>query len=107
MRRTRSVLACLVMAGGAVVGGVATAAPASAAQCTFKVLEEAQVRETPSINSVVRKTKYPGELVVGHQPFCNPVWGTDGRQWHEVDCTCATDGNGYIIWYKLQKLTEV
>ena len=109
MRRLRSALACLVLAGGTAVGGsVATAAPASAnGTCGWVVLEEAQVRETPSINSVVRKTKYKGDVVTGGQRFCNAVHGTDGRSWHEVDCTCATDGYGYIIWYKLRQLDHV
>lgn len=107
MRRARSILACLVLAGGGVAGSVATAAPASAGVCGWRVLEEAQVRENPSINSVVRKTKHPGDIVTGSQPFCNPVWGTDGRQWHEVECSCATDGYGYIIPYKLYQLTPI
>jgi hypothetical protein len=107
MRKMRSALACLVLAGGGLVGGVAAATPAAAANCSWLVLESAQVRENPSINSVVRKTKERGDIVTGSRSFCNPVIGTDGRYWHEVNCGCATDGLGYIIYYKLQYLTPV
>ena len=109
MRRLRSALACLVLARGTAVGGsVAAAAPASAnGTCGWRVNSEAQVRENPSINSVVRKTKYPGEVVTGGRQFCFEVRDSEGRFWHEVDCTCATDGYGYIIWYKLRQLDHV
>jgi hypothetical protein len=107
MRRTRSLLACLMIAGGTLVTGVATAAPASATPCGWRVVEEAQVRENPSINSVVRKTKYPGEIVTGPQPHCFAVTGTDNRKWVEVFCSCATDGLGYIIETKLYQLDNV
>ena len=109
MRRLRSALACLVLAGGTAVGGsVATAAPASAnGTCGWKVNSEAQIRENPSINSVVRKTKYPGEVVTDGRQFCLEVRDSAGRFWHEVDCTCATDGYGYIIAWKLDKLWPI
>jgi hypothetical protein len=85
---------------------VAAAPTAGASACTYQVIEEAQVRETPSINSVVRKTKPVGSIVGGPLP-CYGQWGTDGRLWIAVDCTCATDGIGWIIAYKLYKLTPV
>lgn len=106
MRKTRSALACLIIAGGVVVGGVATATPASAAVCHWLTLDEAQVRENPSINSVVRKTVPANYVVGGGRAFCAPVTGTDGRAWHEVYCACATDGYGYIIANKLYRLSE-
>lgn len=95
-------LAFSVVTVGAVVG----APTASAASCTYQVIEEAQVRETPSINSVVRKVKPVGSIVGGPLP-CHGQWGTDGRLWIEVHCDCATDGFGWIIAYKLYKLTPV
>jgi hypothetical protein len=107
--RTRSVLASLVLAAGGLVTGVATAPAASAnGPCGFVTADTAQVRETPSINSVVRKT-VPGNYVVTgpNYGFCAPVTGTDGRSWQAVDCSCATDGIGYIIRTKLIPTTPV
>lgn len=101
MRRIRTAAAGLVFVGGALVSGAVTAAPASAATCTWVTNDSAQVRENPSINSVVRKTVPAGYVVNGGRDFCAPVTGTDGRSWHEVYCGCATDGFGYIIAYKL------
>ena len=107
MRRMRSALAVLVLGSGTLVGGALAAAPASAASCGWRVVETAQVRETPSINSVVRKTKYPGEIVTGPQPFCFPITGTDDRKRDPVYCSCATDGIGYILDSKLYQLDNV
>jgi hypothetical protein len=53
---------------------------------------------------VVRKTKPVGSIVGGPLP-CYGQYGTDGRLWIAVDCDCATDGIGWIIAYKLYKLT--
>ena len=89
---------------GITVGAVIAAPTAGASACHYQVLEDAQVRETPSINSVVRKTKPAGSIVGGPLP-CYGQWGTDGRLWIAVDCECATDGVGWIIAYKLYKLT--
>jgi hypothetical protein len=30
--------------------------------------------------------------------------GSDGRPWYAVDCACADDDIGFIIWYKLDPL---
>jgi len=107
--RLRSALACLVLAFGGLSAGVATA-PAAAANgpCTWRTLEAAQVRENPSINSVVRKTVPARYVVTGPTlPFCTSATGTDGRQWVPVDCRCARDDIGWIIANKLEYLTPV
>ena len=101
------ILVTTALTFSALTVGVMVGAPtAGASACTYQVIEEAQVRETPSINSVVRKTKPVGSIVGGPLP-CHGQWGTDGRLWIEVDCTCATDNIGWIIAYKLYKLTPV
>jgi hypothetical protein len=89
---------------GITVGAMVAAPTAGASGCSYEVIAEAQVRETPSINSVVRKTKPVGSIVTGPLP-CYPQYGTDGRLWTAVDCSCATDGIGWIIAHKLYKLT--
>jgi hypothetical protein len=107
--RTRSLLATLVLATGGLVTGVAAAPAASAnGPCAFKTTEAAQVRETPSINSVVRKTVPVNYVVTGPNwwGFCLGTNGTDGRVWQQVDCTCATDDVGFILRDKLYKLSE-
>jgi hypothetical protein len=102
--RTRSALTCLVLAAGGLVTGVAAAPAASAnGPCGFVTTDSAQVHENPSINSVVRKTVPKNYVVTGPNwyQFCNGTWGTDGRYWQQVDCSCATDGVGFIIRNKL------
>jgi|tagenome__1003787_1003787.scaffolds.fasta_scaffold19633991_1 hypothetical protein len=109
MRRMYSALARLVLVGGVVASGAAVAPLASAAttaaSCSWLTVEAAQVREHPSINSIVRKTVPANYLVGGGRSFCHAVIGTDGRAWHEVYCSCATDRLGYIIANKLYPLT--
>jgi hypothetical protein len=65
----------------------------------YVVTENAYVRENPSSNSVVRKTKYAGEQVTD----CSGAHASEpgGEQWTAVDCSCATDGIGWIISRKL------
>ncbi|TWP51330.1 hypothetical protein FKR81_17130 [Lentzea tibetensis] len=76
------------------------ASPASAAGCdVFVVTENAYVRENPSEDSVVRKTKYAGEEV-------RSCFGSHGGDlhWTPVNCSCASDGVGYIVTRKLRWL---
>jgi hypothetical protein len=97
-----------VLAAGSVGVGVATAPAASAnGPCAYETIDAAQVRENPSINSVVRKTVPAWYVVTGPaSPFCVSQTGTDGRQWVPVDCSCATDQIGFIIADKLIVLTN-
>lgn len=86
----------------AVTAGVtSTATPAAAwnHRCWYMVTDTTYVRENPTLNSVVRKTKYYSEVVIGYCDYY--VWGTDGRYWKQVECGCATDGEGWIIHHKL------
>lgn len=102
--RTR-LLRVAVAAGLAVAAAslsVLSSAPVASANgpCSYTTIDNAYVRETPSLNSVVRKTKPANSVVTGPFP-CWPRTGTDGRRWVPVDCTCATDGIGWIISDKL------
>ncbi len=74
-------------------------APAANGPCVYHTKEAAEVWENPSINSVVRKTVPKGHRVTGPVAWngCVSTTGSDGRQWMAVDCTCATQGHGYII----------
>jgi hypothetical protein len=97
----------LVVGLATIAAGASVAlAPAASANgpCGYVTTDAAQVRENPSINSVVRKTvpaNYPvtGPVAIN---FCGWITGTDGRAWVPVDCSCATDGVGYIINDKLR-----
>ena len=92
-----------VLALSATTVGVVVGAPAAFANgpCTYVMLDNAYVRENPTVNSEVRKTKYAGEYVTGPAP-CTSRTGWDGRDWVPVDCTCATDGIGWIIANKVR-----
>ncbi|HEY0640417.1 MAG TPA: hypothetical protein VGD67_22530 [Pseudonocardiaceae bacterium] len=58
------------------------------------VVDQTAVRENPDTNSVVRKYKYRGELVTGP---CQRVLDTEsGVYFTAVNCSCATDGIGWI-----------
>ncbi|MEU0877489.1 hypothetical protein ABZ345_02735 [Lentzea sp. NPDC005914] len=97
--RLISALATVSISLGAIVVG---AAPASAAGCdVYRVIENAYVRENPDNDSVVRKTKYAGEEV---RNCFGTHAGEPGSEWTAVNCTCATDGQGWIISRKLQWL---
>ena len=78
-----------------------SAAPSAAAACDiFEVTETAYVRENPSDNSVVRKTKQAGDRVTNcWGAHAGPIGGDD---WTAVACDCATDGQGWIISRKLR-----
>jgi hypothetical protein len=83
--------------------GVGMAAPEAAfadGPCAYTTTDTAQIHENPTVNSVVRKTVEAGHLVRGPAP-CAPGEGWDGRAWYAVDCACADDDIGFIIWNKL------
>jgi hypothetical protein len=86
--------------------GVGVAVPEAAfadGPCAYRTNDTAQIHENPSLNSVVRKTVEAGHFVQGPLP-CVPLEGSDGRPWYAVDCACADDDIGFIIWYKLDPL---
>jgi hypothetical protein len=98
--RTRSLAATLTLAAGLGLAGVATAPAASAnGPCNYFTTDAAQVRENPTINSIVRKTVQVNYHVTGPAP-CGAQVGWDGRLWVPVDCGCTTNG-GWIIADKL------
>jgi hypothetical protein len=102
--QVRAAAGALLLAAGVGAGTVALPQAASAnGPCGYLTTDSAYVRETPSINSVVRKTVPAGYPVTGPSP-CGPRTGTDGRAWVPVDCGCATDGIGWIIADKLYPL---
>lgn len=103
MKKIVARLTLLAVMGGLVpLGMVAVSAgPASAGECAWRVEETAQVRENPSNNSVVRKTKHAGDRVEGPCfPHANPLG--EGDHWIEVYCDCTTNGTGYIVARKLR-----
>jgi hypothetical protein len=76
--------------------GVATASPAQAnGPCRYQVAaSSAYLRENPDTDSVVRKTKYRGDIVTGP---CDQELDTEsGVLFTAIDCSCASDLIGWI-----------
>ena len=69
-------------------------------QCVYYVrYNNTPVQENPDTDSVVRKYKNAGERVTGP---CRAAYDTESRVWFTaVDCSCATDGIGWIRSYWL------
>lgn len=103
--RIRAGLAAAVMATATFGVTLATAPPAAAnGPCNYVTNgEAAQVRENPTVDSVVRKTVPAHYRMTGPQ-FCGYQGGWDGRLWVAVDCTCATDQVGWVIANKVTYL---
>ncbi|MGW4116937.1 hypothetical protein ACWEFJ_39205 [Actinosynnema sp. NPDC004786] len=103
MPKLRSRFFAVMLAVAASLGVLTITAPtASAAGCdVYLVIENAYVRENPDNDSVIRKTKYAGEEV--RSCYGTGAW-PPGFEWTPVNCTCATDGQGWIISRKLRWL---
>jgi len=80
--------------------GVKAGAATVADQCVYYVrYNNTPVQENPDTDSVVRKYKNAGERVTGP---CRAAYDTESRVWFTaVDCSCATDGIGWIRSYWL------
>lgn len=95
--RSRAFLAAAALSA-ATFGVTVVAAPSAAANgpCDYYTIETAQVRENPTINSVDRKT-VPAYYTMTGPRACGGRVGWDGRLWFAVDCSCASDGVGWVI----------
>ena len=90
MRRT---IASLALAGAVTFGSLASAPPAEAATCVYYVKVFAYVRENPSRNSKILKSKGSFERVTG------PCRSQNG--FIAVYTAAASDGIGWIDRTKL------
>jgi hypothetical protein len=94
-RRSRVAALSLALTAPLATATVA-ATTAQAASCVYRVIYggAAPVRENPDTNSVIRKHKYYGEIVTsGCAPFYDPE---SGVVFVEVNCGCASDGQGWM-----------
>jgi len=98
-RRIAALCASTALGAAALIG--VTATPALAANCAYRAIDDVQVRENPSINSEVVKTKPYDSVMTGDAEFCNAQVGTDGRRWYWVYTDSASDGIGWVIENKV------
>lgn len=85
----------LIPVGGTAVAAPSTGASTAAAACSYIVMYDGlAVRENPSPNSVVRKYKAKGSKVTG--PCARVVHEDSGEPYIGVDCSCATEGLGWM-----------
>jgi hypothetical protein len=89
----RKLLASLALASAATFGGLAAAPQAEAATCVYYVKVFAYVRENPSLNSKILKSKGAFERVTG------PCRAQNG--FIAVYTSAASDGIGWIDGSKL------
>jgi hypothetical protein len=89
----RKLLASLAFASAATFGGLAVAPQAEAATCVYYVKVFAYVRENPSLNSKILKSKGAFERVTG------PCRAQNG--FIAVYTSAASDGIGWIDSSKL------
>ncbi len=99
VRRATQVFAMALVAGVGLTAAPAQASEPAQLNANCEMLrvntDHVGVHENPDTNSVIRKYKNSGDLV---QWMCVEYHDVEGATWFKnVQCSCATDGEGWII----------